>query len=44
MHTAEPLLLGPSAFEVQLAIEKLKITNQQLLIKSQQNWLKQVVG
>ena len=36
-HTAEPLDPGPSAFEVELAIEKLKCTNHQLLIIHQQN-------
>jgi len=35
IHTAEPLVPKPSAFEVELAIEKLKITNHQVLIKSQ---------
>ena len=37
IHTAEPLVPQSSAFEVELAIEKLKATNHQLLIKSQQN-------
>ena len=37
IHTVEPLVPEPSAFEVELAIEKLKITNHQVLIKSQQN-------
>jgi len=37
MHTAEPLVPEPSASEVELAIQKLKITNHQVLIKSQQN-------
>ena len=38
IHTVEPLVPKPSAFEVELAIEKLKkITNHQVLIKSQQN-------
>jgi len=36
IHTAEPLVPEPSAFEVELAIEKLKVTNHQVLIKSQQ--------
>ena len=35
--TVEPLVPEPSAFEVELAIEKLKITNHQVLINSQQN-------
>ena len=37
IHTAEPLVPEPSAFEVELAIEKLKTTNHQVLIKSQRN-------
>jgi len=37
IHTAEPLVLEPSAFEVEVAIEKLKSTNPQVLIKSQRN-------
>ena len=38
MHTVEPLVPEPSAFEVELAIEKLKkFTNHLALIKSQQN-------
>jgi len=37
IHTAEPLVPEPSAFEVELAIEKLKCTNHQVLIISQQN-------
>ena len=37
IHTVEPLVPEPSAFEVELAIEKLKITNHLVLIKSQQN-------
>jgi len=36
MHTAEPLVPEPSAFEVELAIGK-KDTNCQGLIKYQQN-------
>ena len=36
IHRVEPLVLEPSAFEVELAIEKLKITNHQVLIKYQQ--------
>ena len=39
IHTAEPLVPEPSAFEVELAIEKLKTTNHQVLIKSQRKWL-----
>jgi len=38
VHTAEPLVPEPSAFDVELAIEKLKKgKNDQVLIKSQQN-------
>jgi hypothetical protein len=37
IHTVEPLVPEPSAFDVKLAIEKLKITNHLVLIKSQQN-------
>ena len=37
LHTAEPLVPELSAFEVELAIEKLKSHNHQVLIKSQQN-------
>ena len=32
IQTVEPLVLEPSAFEFELAIEKLKITNHQVLI------------
>ena len=34
IHTVESLVPEPSAFEVELAIGKLKITNHQVLIKS----------
>ena len=37
IHTAEPLVPEPNTFEVQMAIEKLKDTNHQVLIKYQQN-------
>jgi hypothetical protein len=37
MHTAEPLVPEPRTFEVEMAIEKLKNTNHEVLIKSQQN-------
>jgi hypothetical protein len=37
IHTAEPLVPEPSALEVKLAIEKLNITNHQVLIKYLQN-------
>jgi len=37
IHTAEPLVPEPSASEVELTIEKLKVTNYQVLIKYQQN-------
>jgi len=37
IHTAEPPVPEPSALEVELAIEKLKCTNHQVLNISQQN-------
>ena len=37
IHTAEPLVPEPSAAEFELAIDKQKATNRQLLIKSRQN-------
>jgi len=37
MDTTEPLVTEPSAFEVELAIENLKVTNHQVLVKSYQN-------
>jgi hypothetical protein len=37
IHTAGPLVPEPNASEVEMAIEKLKDTNHQVLIKSQQN-------
>jgi hypothetical protein len=37
IHTAEPLLPEPSAFEVEMAMEELKDTNNQVFIKSKQN-------
>jgi hypothetical protein len=37
VHTFEPLVPEPSAFEFQLVIEKLKYHNHQVLIKFQQN-------
>ena len=40
---AEPLVTKPRAFDVEMAIEKLNDTNHEVLIKSQQNWLKQGV-
>ena len=36
IHTAEPLVPEPSAFEFELAIEELKFTNYQVLIKFHQ--------
>jgi hypothetical protein len=36
IHTAEPPVPEPSAFEVELVIEKLKHTNRQVFIKFQQ--------
>jgi hypothetical protein len=41
IHTAEPLVLEPSVFEIEMTIEKLKSCNHQVLIKSQQTLLKQ---
>jgi hypothetical protein len=37
IHTAEPLAPEPRAFEDEMAIEKLKDTNNEVLVKSQQN-------
>jgi hypothetical protein len=37
IHTAQPLVPEPSAFEVEMAIEILKGTNHQVLIRFQQN-------
>ena len=37
IQAAEPLVPELSAFEFEIAIEKLKDTNHQVLIKSQQN-------
>jgi len=37
INTAEPLVPEPSASEVELAINKLKVTNRQVLTKYQQN-------
>jgi len=37
IHRAEPQVPEPSVFEVELAIEKLKNHNHQVLIKSQRN-------
>jgi len=37
IHTAEPLVPEPRVFEFELVIEKLKVTNHQVLIKFQQN-------
>jgi len=37
IHTAEPLVPGPSAAEIELAIDKLKSHNRQVLIKYRQN-------
>ena len=37
IHTAEPLVSEPVAFEVQSAIEKIKSHKSPVLIKSQQN-------
>jgi hypothetical protein len=37
LQAAEPLVTQPSACEFQMAIEKLNVTNHQVLIKFQQN-------
>jgi hypothetical protein len=37
IHTAELLVPEPSVSEIELAIEKFKSTNHQVLIKYQQN-------
>jgi len=37
IYTAEPLVPEPSASEVELAIDKLKSTHRQVLIKYRQN-------
>jgi len=37
INTAEPLVLEPSASEFELAIDKLKSTNRQVLMKYRQN-------
>ena len=36
IHTAEPLMLDPNAFEVEVVIEKQKDPDHQVLIKFQQ--------
>jgi hypothetical protein len=44
VHVVGPLVPEPSAFEVEMAFDKVKKdTNQQVLIKSQQNLLQQEV-
>jgi hypothetical protein len=37
IHTVPPLVPEPGALEVEMAVEKLKRHNHQVLIKSQQN-------
>jgi hypothetical protein len=37
IHTAEPLVLEPSAFEVEMAVEKLQRHKSPGTVKSQQN-------
>jgi hypothetical protein len=41
IHTEEQSVPQPSAFEIEMTIEKLKRHNHQLLKKSQQKWLRQ---
>jgi hypothetical protein len=36
IHTAEPKVREPNAFEFEMSIEKIKDTNHQVLIESQQ--------
>ena len=43
IQTAEPLVSEPNTYEVEMANEVSKDTNQQILIKFQQIWLKQDV-
>jgi hypothetical protein len=43
IHPVEPLIPELSACEFEMASEKLKLKNQHVLIKSQQNLLKQWV-
>jgi hypothetical protein len=43
IHTAEPLVPGPSHHQVETATEKLKSINLQAVIKFQQNCFKQKV-
>jgi hypothetical protein len=42
IHTAEPLMPEPSVSEYELAIEKLKVTDHQVLIKYHHNCLRQL--
>jgi len=42
-HTAEPLVPDPSVFEFEMTIKNSKGTYHQVLIKSQQKWLKEGV-
>ena len=37
IHTAEPLVPEPSAFEFEWLLKSLKVTNHQVLIRSHQN-------
>jgi len=43
IHTAEPLVPKPNAFELELAMEKLKSHKSLIVIKSQQNCLRKGV-
>jgi hypothetical protein len=40
IHTAEPLVPEPSAFEFELIIEKLKVTNHQVLDQIPEEFIK----
>jgi hypothetical protein len=44
IHTAEPLVTEPSAFEVEMATETSEGTNHQIFIQLQQNCFKQEEG
>lgn len=43
IYVAEPHVSQPSAFEIELKIEKLKVTNHRVWIKFEKNWLRQGV-
>jgi hypothetical protein len=43
IQIAQPLVPEPSDFEIGMVNENIKNTNQKVLIRFQQNWLKQEV-